>query len=219
MQRESQAIEPYEDQIDPQPRRKHSTWLASRNLAALVVLSAAVSGCGVQSIPQALNQVEAAQAEITNQYKRRSDLIPNLVNVVKGYASHEQQTLTQVVEARAKATSIQVNLEDAESLKRYQEAQTGLSQALGKLMAISENYPDLKANQNFRELQVQLEGTENRITVARTRAIEAIQGFNNLVTVFPTSITNSLFFHHKPLPQYGADLDQKSLEKAPDVQF
>jgi LemA protein len=188
-------------------------------LATLALSAQYLTACGVQSIPRALNQVEAAQAEITNQYKRRADLVPNLVNVVKGYASHEQETLTKVTEARAKATSLNVTLEDAESLKRYQQAQGELSQALGRLLAISENYPDLKANQNFKELQVQLEGTENRITVARTRAIDSIRAFNDLITVFPTSLTNSLLFHHKPLPQYGSDLDAKELEKAPDVTF
>lgn len=185
----------------------------------IVVLGVMSSGCGIQSIPRALNQVDAAQAEVTNQYKRRADLVPSLVNVVKGYASHEQETLTRVTEARSKASSMQVTLEDAQSLQRYQEAQGELSRALGRLLAISENYPDLKANQNFRELQAQLEGTENRIAVARTRAIEAIQSFNDLVTVFPTSLTNSLLFHHKPLSQYGAELDAKELEKAPDVKF
>lgn len=200
-------------------RGKRRGWRAKIKLfGAWAVLSAA-TGCGVQSIPRALNQVEAAQAEVSNQYKRRADLIPNLVEVVKGYAAHEKETLTAVTEARARATSIQVSLDDAESLARYQQAQTGLSQALGRLLALSENYPDLKANQNFRDLQVQLEGTENRITVARGRAIDSIRAFNDLVTVFPTSLTNSLFFHHSPLPQYGADMDKEALEKAPDVKF
>lgn len=193
-----------------------------RFMIGLIIIASSfslLSGCGIQSIPQARNQVEAAQAEVTNQYKRRADLIPNLVNVVKGYASHEQETLTAVTQARAQATSIQVNIDDAESLAQYQQAQQGLSQALGKLLALSENYPNLKANENFKDLQVQLEGTENRIAVARTRAIEAIKSFNDLVTIFPTSITNSLLFHHKPLPQYGAELDKESLEAAPDVRF
>jgi LemA protein len=178
-----------------------------------------LSGCGIRSIPLSRNQVDAAQAEVVNQYKRRADLVPNLVNVVKGYADHEQETLTKVVEARAKATSIQVTIDDAESMKKYQEAQQGLSQALGKLLAVSENYPNLKANENFRDLQAQLEGTENRITVARSRTIESIQTFNNLITVFPTNLTNMAVFHHKPLPQYGEGLDIKQLEQAPDVKF
>lgn len=194
-------------------------WRAVIRLIGVVAVLSAATGCGVQSIPRARNQVEAAQAEVNNQYKRRADLIPNLVEVVKGYAAHEKETLTAVTDARARATSIQVSLDDAESLARYQQAQTGLSQALGRLLALSENYPDLKANQNFKDLQVQLEGTENRITVARGRAIESIRAFNDLVTVFPTSLTNSLFFHHSPLPQYGADMDKETLEKAPDVQF
>lgn len=186
---------------------------------ALAVSATSLTGCGIRSIPQSRNQVDAAQAEVVNQYKRRADLVPNLVNVVKGYAEHEQETLTRVVEARAKASSIQVAIDNAESMKKYQEAQQGLSQALGKLLAVSENYPNLKANENFRDLQAQLEGTENRITVARSRSIESIQTFNNLITVFPTNLTNMVIFHHKPLPQYGEGMDVKQLEQAPNVKF
>lgn len=201
--------------------RKLTRSQVARNAALVASLGVMtlLSGCGIRSIPLSRNQVDAAQAEVVNQYKRRADLVPNLVNVVKGYADHEQETITKVVEARAKATSIQVTIDDAESMKKYQEAQQGLSQALGKLLAVSENYPNLKANENFRDLQAQLEGTENRITVARSRTIESIQAFNNLITVFPTNLTNMLVFHHKPLPQYGEGLDVKQLEQAPDVKF
>jgi LemA protein len=188
-------------------------------IAPLLALSLSLvflSGCGIQSIPQSLNQVEAGWAEVQNQYKRRSDLIPNLVNVVKGYAKHESQTLTQVTEARAKATAIQIDPNNLtpEKLKEFQAAQGQLSQALGRLMVVSERYPDLKANENFKDLQAQLEGTENRITIARQRYIQDVQQFNNLVTVFPTSLTNTLFFHHAKKPQFEA---QASDQEAPKV--
>lgn len=181
-----------------------------------------LSGCGIQSIPQSKNNVEASLAETTNQYKRRSDLIPNLVQTVKGYAKHEENTLTEVVEARAKATQITLDPSKAtpQQLQEYQKSQGQLSQALGKLLMVSENYPNLKADQNFRDLQAQLEGTENRITIARQRYIQSIQEFNNLVTVFPTSITNSLFFHYEKMPQWDLTGEEKTnAEKAPEVKF
>lgn len=184
-------------------------------------LCLSLSGCGIQSIPQAKNHVEATLAEMTNQYKRRADLIPNLVNTVKGYASHEKETLQAVTEARSKATSMTIDPTSAtaEDIKKFQAAQGELSQALGRLLMISERYPDLKADRNFRELQAQLEGTENRITIARQRHIEAIQQFNNLVTVFPTSLTNRIFFQYDKLPQWTAAEGAEVLEKAPDVKF
>ncbi|HEY1079717.1 MAG TPA: LemA family protein [Bdellovibrio sp.] len=181
-----------------------------------------LSGCGIQSLPQGKNGTEAALAEVNNQYKRRADLIPNLVNVVKGYAKHEQETLEAVTEARAKATSTQIDPSKVspEQLAKFQQAQSGLSQALGRLMVVTEKYPDLKADQNFRDLQAQLEGTENRITIARQRYIEAIQQFNNLVTVPPTSWTNSLMYHFEKMPQWDMTPDEKAqAEKAPDVKF
>jgi LemA protein len=179
-----------------------------------------LSGCGVQSIPTQENQVEAAWAEVLNQYQRRSDLIPNLVEVVKGYAKHEQETLTQVVEARAKATQIQVEAKDLnpETMQKLQAAQEQLKGSLSRLMLVAEKYPDLKANQNFRDLQVQLEGTENRITVARNRYIEDVKNFNNLVSVFPTNLTNSLFFHKEKKPQFTV-ADEAAASKAPEVKF
>jgi LemA protein len=192
----------------------------ARQLVVLLLAVFTLAGCGVQSIPQSKNEVDAALAEITNQYKRRSDLIPNLVEAVKGYAKHEQGTLTAVIEARAKATSMTIDPSKAtpEQLEKYQQAQGGLSQALGRLMVVSEQYPDLKANTNFRDLQAQLEGTENRITVARQRYIEQIKGFNNLVSVFPTSLTNSLMFHYEKMPQWGAD-QPTTIQDAPKVNF
>lgn len=179
-----------------------------------------LGGCGVQSIPQAKNETESALAEVTNQYKRRADLIPNLVEVVKGYAKHEQDTLTQVTEARAKATQMTIDPTkvNAQQLEEFSKSQGALSQALGRLMVVAEKYPDLKADQNFRDLQAQLEGTENRITVARTRYIETIKDFNNLVSVFPTSLTNSILFHYDKLPQFTVENPQQ-IEKAPEVKF
>ncbi|NBW81719.1 LemA family protein, partial [bacterium] len=168
---------------------------------------------------QSKNAVDAAQAEVLNQYQRRADLVPNLVQVVKGAAAQEKETLEAVMNARAKATQMQVNLNDTESLQKFQRAQSELGSALSRLMVVSENYPQLKATESFRDLQVQLEGTENRITVARQRAIAAILEFNNQVTVFPTSVTNSFMFHYQPLPQWGADKDAKTLEQAPKVDF
>ncbi len=187
-------------------------------LVLILSLTFIMASCGVQSIPTANNQLEADWAEVMNQYKRRTDLIPNLVNTVKGYASHEKETLEGVISARAKATSVNVDMKDLtpENLQKFQAAQNGLSQALGKLMVVSERYPDLKANENFLALQSQLEGTENRITIARRRYIEAVKEFNNLVTVFPTSLTNSMFFHLEKKPQFTVD---KAETKTPEVKF
>lgn len=189
---------------------------------SISILSVGLSGCGVQSIPQSKNAVDASLAEITNQYKRRADLIPNLVQTVQGYAKHESSTLEGVVQARARATQVTIDPSKVkpEDLKKYQQAQGELSQALGRLMMITENYPNLKADANFRDLQAQLEGTENRITVARQRYIESILGFNNLVGVPPTSWTNSIFYHHEKMPQWDVSADEhKAIEKAPEVKF
>ena len=188
----------------------------------VLLIAITMSGCGFQSLPQSKNTVEAALAEITNQYKRRADLIPNIVETVKGYAQHEKETLAEVVTARAKATQITIDPSktSAAQLMEYQKNQAGLSQALGRLMVVAEKYPDLKANQNFRDLQVQLEGTENRITVARNRYIQAIQEFNNLVTVPFTSWTNSLIYKYEKMPQWSVSDEEKAkVEKAPEVKF
>lgn len=181
-----------------------------------------LTGCGFQSIPQAKNATEAALAEVTNQYKRRMDLIPNLVSTVKGYASHEKETLEGVITARAKASQITIDPSkvSVEKLKEFQQAQGQLTTALGKLMVLTENYPNLKADSNFRDLQAQLEGTENRITVARQRYIQAINMFNNEVTVPPTSWTNSLIYHFEKMPQWDLEATEKAqAEKAPEVKF
>ncbi len=181
-----------------------------------------ITGCGIQSIPKSKNAVEASMAEITNQYKRRADLIPNLVKTVKGYAKHEKDTLSAVISARAKATSMNIDPSNSspEQIAKFQQAQGGLSLALGKLMMISERYPDLKADRNFRDLQAQLEGTENRITIARRRHIETIKLFNDLVTVPPASWTNSLFYNHTKMAQWTVDdAEKKKNEAAPKVEF
>ncbi len=179
-----------------------------------------LSACGIRSIPQTKNAVEASWAEIQNQYQRRLDLIPNLVNTVKGYAKHERETLEAVTEARAHATQVNFSADQLtpENLNKFQSAQTALSSALSRLLLVVERYPDLKANQNFRDLQVQLEGTENRIAIARRRYIEEVQHFNNLVTVIPTSWTNSLFFKHPKMAQFTTDEPDKAKE-APKVEF
>ena len=189
-----------------------------KNLFLAILTSLFLVSCGLQSIPTANNDVEASWAEVENQYKRRTDLIPNLVNTVKGYAAHEKDTLEAVISSRAKATAVTVDPTklNAEKLKEFQEAQSGLSQALGRLMVVAEKYPDLKANQNFIALQAQLEGTENRITIARRRYIESVQQFNNLVTVFPTSLTNTLIHHFEKKPQFAIAEEEK---KVPEVKF
>jgi LemA protein len=161
-------------------------------LAGALALLALASGCGYNDIQSGDEKVKAAWAEVTNQYQRRADLIPNLVNTVKGAADFERETLEAVVEARAKATSIQVTpelVENQEALQRFLDAQGQLSSALSRLFAVSENYPTLRASEAFRDLQAQLEGTENRITVARGRYIESVQAYNTLVRSFPTVIT------------------------------
>lgn len=193
-----------------------------KNLVISMILILGLTGCGIQSIPKAKNKTEAALAEVTNQYKRRSDLIPNLVKTVKGYASHEKETFQAVVEARAKATSTTIDVGNMkpEQIQQFQKNQAGLTQALSRLLLVSERYPDLKADQNFRQLQSQLEGTENRIAVARNRHIESINLFNNQVTVPPTSWTNSLFFKYKKMAQWDVSAEEKKvIDKAPEVDF
>jgi LemA protein len=190
-----------------------------RKTALAFVAALALAGCGVQSIPQAENAVSAAWAEVQNQYQRRADLVPNLVETVKGYAAHEKETLQAVVEARAKATQVQLSVNDLtpENMKRFEEAQGSLRSALGRLLAVAESYPQLKANENFRDLQVQLEGTENRIAIARRRYIESVQQFNNLVSVPPTSWTNAIMYKKQPKAQFTATT--AGAEEAPKVKF
>lgn len=188
--------------------------------SALIPLLLLLTSCGVQSLPEAKNNVEASWAEVQNQFKRRADLIPNLVETVKGYAKQEKDTLVAVVEARAKATQTNVSVDNLneQTMKQFSQAQAGLSGALSKLMVVVEKYPDLKSNENFKQLQFQLEGTENRITVARNRFIEAIKNFNNKVTVPPTSWTNSLFYHYEKKPQFQVE-NLEQVQDAPEVKF
>jgi LemA protein len=183
--------------------------------AALPLLGA----CGFRSIPKAENAVAAAWAEVENQYQRRADLVPNLVETVKGAAAHERETLEAVVAARARATSIQLTANDLtkENLAKFEAAQAELKGALGRLLAVAEAYPQLKANESFRDLQAQLEGTENRIAIARRRYIEAVNVFNDEVTVPPTSWTNSLFYKKQPKAQFQATTPDAA--KAPKVEF
>lgn len=187
-----------------------------------LVAMAALSGCGIQAIPQSKNAAEAALAEITNQYKRRADLIPNLVEVVKGYAKHEKDVLVEVTNARARATAMVIDPSKSTpaDLAKYSQAQGQLGQALGRLLVAAENYPNLKANENFLDLQSQLEGTENRITVARQRYIDAVRDYNNQITVFPGNMTNSMFYHYEKMAQWDLEPEEKkAVEKAPAVKF
>ena len=193
--------------------------MRTTRILAVAAAGALAAGCGYQAIPQSENAVAAAWGEVQNQYQRRADLVPNLVETVKGYATHERQTLDEVVSARAKATQVQLNVDQLtpENMKRFEAAQGELRGALGRLLAVAESYPQLKANENFRDLQAQLEGTENRIAIARRRYIEAVQQYNNLVTVPPTSWTNSVFYKKAPKAQFTATTE--GAEKAPQVKF
>lgn len=184
-------------------------------IAAFATFS--LSSCGYNSLVKLDEQVQSQWAQVQNVYQRRADLIPNLVNTVKGAANFEKETLTQVVEARAKATSINVdpNKLTPENIQKFQNAQGELSQALGRLLSVVENYPELKANQNFQELQAQLEGTENRITVERQRFNQVTQEYNSKVRSFPTNLTASLFGFEKK----GYFQAEAGAEKAPKVQF
>ena len=195
----------------------------TRLMGAMLLLTGALalSGCGYNDLQGLEEDTKAAWSEVINQYQRRADLIPNLVNTVKGYAAHEKETLENVVQARAKATSIQVTpelLRDEAAFKKFQEAQQGLSSALGRLLAVAENYPNLKADQNFRDLQSQLEGTENRITVARKRYIDKVAEFNKMVRYFPTNLTAKFLLHMEEKPNFTV-ADEKAVTKPPEVKF
>jgi LemA protein len=179
-----------------------------------------LSGCGYNDFQRLDEQVKAAWSEVLNQYQRRADLIPNIVNTVKGEANFEQETLTRVVEARAKATSIQVTpetLNNPEAFNRFQQAQGELSSALSRLIAVSENYPNLKANQGFQDLRVQLEGTENRITVARNRYIKAVADYNVLARQFPSNLT-AMLFGYSVKPSFTVE-NEAAISKPPTVDF
>ncbi len=180
-----------------------------------------VSGCGVNTIPTLDEQVKSAWAQVQNQYQRRADLIPNLVETVKGYAAQEKETLTAVVEARAKVGSIQVDssvINDPAAIQRFEQAQAGLTSALEKLMVVVERYPDLKSNQNFLALQSQLEGTENRIAVARRDYILAVERYNTEIRTLPGRIWHSLLYSELPLRE-TFEATAENADQAPQVDF
>ncbi len=186
-------------------------------IALMLVLAALLSGCGYNTIQQKDEAVTAAWSQVLNVYKRRADLVPNLVATVKGYASHEQQVLTQVTEARSRVGSINVNAEDPASLEQFQQAQGQLQSAIGRLLMVSENYPQLKADQNFLQLQAQLEGTENRITVERQRYIATVQDYNTFIRQFPTNLTAKVF-GYKIKPNFSVD-NETQIQQPPQVDF
>jgi LemA protein len=186
-------------------------------LILLMVLAALLSGCGYNQIQQKDEAVKAGWSEVLNQYKRRADLIPNLVSTVKGYAAHEQQVLTQVTEARAKVGQVNVNADDPASLAQFQQAQGELSSALQRLMVVVENYPNLKADQSFLGLQTQLEGTENRITVARGRYIQLVQDYNTYIRSFPQNLV-AMMFGYKQKPNFTVE-NERAIQEAPTVDF
>ncbi len=191
-----------------------------KKLIMAIVVLAAMSGltsCNYNSLVEKQQDVDQAWAQVENQYQRRADLIPNLVNTVKGYSTHEEETLTKVTEARAKATSITLSADDLteENLARYQQAQNELSGALKSLLAVTEAYPDLKANENFLNLQAQLEGTENRISTERKRYTEVVRDYNTAIKKFPTTIYAG-WFGFKEKPQFKSEA---GAEKAPEVKL
>lgn len=186
----------------------------------LAVLTLTLGGCGYNTLQVNDEQIKAAWSEVLNQYQRRADLVPNLVNVVKGYAAHEQAVLSQVTEARARVGSIQVTPElinDPQAFARFQEAQGQLTSALSRLLAVAENYPQLKADALFRDLQAQLEGTENRIAVARNRYIQAVQEYNVTVRSFPTNLTAKLF-GYQTKANFSVE-NEKAISTPPRVDF
>jgi LemA protein len=192
----------------------------ARTLLLVPILTLFLSGCGLNNIPTYQEQAKAKWAEVLNQYQRRTDLIPNLVETVKGFAKQESSVLEAVTAARAQATSIQVNastLTDPEAFKKFQDAQAQVSGALGRLLAVSENYPDLKSNANFLALQSQLEGTENRIAVARRDYIEAVRVYNTELSTFPGRIWAKLLYSsNKPMAEFTVD---DSVKSVPQVKF
>jgi LemA protein len=191
-----------------------------KKLLSIAILAATLSGCGYNSLQSQDEAVTAAWSEVLNQYQRRADLVPNLVNVVKGYAKHEEEVLLGVTEARAKVGSMQITPElakDEVALKKFQEAQAGMTSALSRLMVVAEKYPDLKANENFRDLSAQLEGTENRISVSRNRYIKEVQSFNTTARSFPTNLTAKMFGLNVK-PNFSVE-NEKAISAAPKVDF
>jgi LemA protein len=198
----------------------HPRWGALPRVAGLIVMTALLAGCGINTIPTLQERAMAAWSEVLNQYQRRADLIPNLVETVKGYAAQESKVLTDVVEARAKATQMQIPydiLTNPEAFQKFQEAQGQLSGALGRLLAITENYPDLKSNQNFLALQSQLEGTENRIAIARRDYIGAVKDYNTEIRTIPGRWWRALLYPDAEPMQNFTVSEEKT--KVPEVKF
>jgi LemA protein len=191
--------------------------MKSVRILLLMLLVAALSGCGYNSIQKQDEAVKAQWSEVLNQYQRRADLVPNLVSTVKGYAAHEEKVFSEVADARSRVGSIQINADDAQSLAKFQAAQGQLGSALSRLMAVSENYPNLKADGLFQNLQAQLEGTENRITVARNRYIQGVQQYNTLIRTFPNNLTAKMF-GYQPKPNFTVENEQ-AISTAPTVDF
>jgi LemA protein len=189
-------------------------WLLTSFMAVVL------SGCGYNTLQTGDENIKAAWGEVLNQYQRRADLVPNLVNVVKGYAAHEKDVLTEVTEARARVGSIQATpelVDDEEAFKKFIAAQGQMTSAISRLLVVAENYPQLKADGLFRDLQAQLEGTENRITVARNRYIEAVKDYNVTVRSFPTNLT-AMMFGHKTKPSFTVE-DEQAIARPPKVDF
>lgn len=190
-----------------------------RNLV-LLLLAVSLTGCGYNAMQRQDEAVKAAWSEVLNQYQRRADLVPNLVNTVKGYAQHEEKVFVEVTNARAKVGSLQINadsLDDAQKVKQFQAAQGELGSALSRLMVVSENYPQLKADGLFQNLQAQLEGTENRVTVARNRYVQAVQQYNGMIRTFPNNLTAKIF-GYTVKPNFSVD-NEKAISTAPTVDF
>jgi len=193
----------------------------SVTMALLIMTLLIAPGCGYNDLQGLDEDIKAAWSEVLNQYQRRADLIPNLVNVVKGYAAHERQTLEAVTQARSQVAGIKATpelLKDPAAFQKFQAVQGELSSALARLMVVVEKYPDLKANENFRDLQSQLEGTENRITVARKRYIDKVAEFNKMVRFFPTNLTAKYLLKMDMKPNFTV-ADEKAVSKPPDVKF
>jgi len=191
-----------------------------RLAALLVFVASLLSGCGYNQIQRNDEAVSAAWSEVLNQYKRRADLIPNLVAIVQGYAAHEKEVLTKVTAARASVAGIKATpelIDDPAAFAKFQQAQAELGSALARLLVVAENYPQLKADANFRDLQAQVEGTENRIAVARKRYIEAVQAYNTTVRVFPNNLT-AMLFGYKPKANFTVE-DEKAIAAPPTIRF
>jgi len=191
-----------------------------RMLAVLAVFVSLLTGCGYNTFQTGDEAVKSSWSEVINQYQRRADLVPNLVSTVQGYASHEKEVLTQVTQARAQVGGIQATPElinNPEAFARFQQAQAGLTSALSRLLVVAENYPNLKADASFRDLQAQLEGTENRITVARNRYIKSVEGYNVSVRTFPNNLT-AMVFGYQVKPNFSVE-NEKAISVAPKVDF